>query len=134
MGRIGLTLFGSYKSVIKKYVEFNGRLSRKGYWYFVIANILVSIIITLAWITFTASYEELSQTSNLNDFDIEYYYSLFILIPSIAASVRRLHDTNRSGWYILLNLIPVIGNIIFLILLLERGGQESNNYGPVPQE
>lgn len=61
-------------------------------------------------------------------------YSLAILVPSLAAMVRRLHDIGKSGWNVLLSLIPLVGSIVLLVFLFQRGDQEDNKYGAVPNE
>ena len=60
-------------------------------------------------------------------------YSLAVLVPSLAVSVRRLHDTGRSGWWILICLVPVIGALYFLYLTILEGQQGTNEYGPNPE-
>ena len=59
-------------------------------------------------------------------------YLLFSFIPSLAVGVRRLHDTGRTGWWFLINLIPIIGGIWFLVLTLLEGDRDDNQYGPSP--
>jgi uncharacterized membrane protein YhaH (DUF805 family) len=127
-----ITLFGSYSSVLKKYAEFSGRLSRKGYWYFVLANFLVATAISLVEyiIRGMPSYSSYYETTLV----LPSIYSLLILIPSLAAMVRRLHDIGKSGWNILLSLIPLVGSIVLLVFLFQRGDQEDNKYGAVPNE
>lgn len=61
-------------------------------------------------------------------------YSLAVLIPGIAVSVRRLHDTNRSGWWLLIGLVPFIGAIVLLIFMLQDGQPGDNRYGPNPKD
>ena len=60
-------------------------------------------------------------------------YPLAVLIPGFAVSVRRLHDTGRNGWWLLVNLVPVIGAIIFLYFMVIDGDSETNEYGPSPK-
>ena len=60
-------------------------------------------------------------------------YSLAVLIPSIAVSVRRLHDTNHSGWWLLINLLPLIGTIILVFFLVRDSQPGQNQYGPNPK-
>ena len=64
---------------------------------------------------------------------IYWLYTLFVLIPSIAVGVRRLHDTNRSGWMLLILLIPIIGTFWILVLTLLKGNESENKYGAVPE-
>ena len=127
-----ITLFGSYSSVLKKYADFNGRLSRKGYWYFVLANSLVAMAISLVEYVIRGmpSYSPYYETTLI----LPSIYSLVVLIPSLAAMVRRLHDIGKSGWNTLLFLIPFVGPIVLLVFLFQRGEQEDNKYGAVPNE
>jgi len=127
----GVTLISAYEAVWKKYTDFNGRLSRKGYWYFAIVNILISF--SLAFLDrlifkgeLNSSYGSLAPLSSI--------YSLVMLVPLLAAQTRRLHDRNRSGWFLLLVLIPIVGQIIVLVFLLQKGNQTKNDYGPVSHE
>jgi len=124
-----ITIFGSYSSVLKKYADFNGRLSRKGYWYFVLANFLVATAITLVEYIIRGMPSSYETTLILPSI-----YSLAIFIPSLAAMVRRLHDIGKSGWNALISLIPLVGSIILLVFLFQRGDQEENKYGAVPNE
>lgn len=132
---MSITVFGSYKSVLKKFADFDGRLSRRGYWYFVLANIIVILLISILMFIVKNSSEELNGSYN-NDIStiVMNLYTLVIFLPALAAQVRRLHDTDRSGWFVLLHLLVGIGSIILLVFYLQRGKQESNEYGPVPQE
>ena len=127
-----ITIFGSYSSVLKKYADFNGRLSRKGYWYFVLANSLVAMAISLVEYVIRGmpSYSPYYETTLI----LPSIYSLVVLIPSLAAMVRRLHDIGKSGWNTLLFLIPFVGPIVLLVFLFQRGEQEDNKYGAVPNE
>ena len=116
-----------YIEVIKKYAVFNGRARRKEYWYFFLFNILISFLIAFA--------EAL--IGNL-DPDTGYgllsaIYTLALLIPGIAVSIRRLHDTNRSGWWLLIALIPLIGAIVLLVFFASDSKSDENKYGISPK-
>ncbi len=106
---------------LQKYAEFNGRSRRSEYWYFVLFNILISVVIYLidaAIISFGL---------------LGILYSLAILIPGIAVSIRRLHDTGRSGWNLLLALIPLIGAVILIVFMLQDSTEGQNEYGVCPK-
>lgn len=127
-----MSMHQAYKNVWKKYVEFKGRLSRRGFWYFVLYNVLVGFVIWAVGLTIL----ELSEGAvNINDGEVlNKLYSLVMFLPSLAASTRRLHDSNKSGWFNLLVLIPVVGQIILIVLLLQEGDKKENDYGPVSHE
>lgn len=102
-----------YLQVLKNYAVFNGRARRSEYWYFTLFTIIISIALTLSdvWL----------KTGYLNNI-----YSLAVLVPSIAVSIRRMHDLNKSGWYI---LIPIYN----LILACTAGTEGPNDYGNDPK-
>ena len=117
-----------YLEALKKYAVFSGRSRRKEYWYFVLFNIIVAIV--LAGID--ALLGTFSSSSNIGL--LSGIYSLAILIPSLAVTVRSLHDIDRSGWWIFINLIPLIGSIVLLVFAVMDGTPGSNRYGPNPKE
>ena len=117
-----------YVEVLKKYAVFSGRASRKEFWYFVLLNILAYYLL---WIVDVV----IGWPDSREEGYIGVLGSIFtvaILIPTVAVSVRRLHDTNRSGWWFLLGLIPLIG-IIFLVFMVQDSQSGENQYGPNPK-
>lgn len=117
-----------YLSVLKKYVVFSGRARRKEYWMFYLINILISLLLgVVAGIIAGASGRD--GPADL----ILWVYTLAILLPSLGVTVRRLHDTGRSGWWLLIGLIPVIGAIVLLVFTLLDGQPGQNEYGPDPK-
>ncbi len=109
-----------YLAVLKKYAVFSGRARRKEYWMFFLFNIIIAF--TLAFVEgFLGSLGIISML-----------YGLAVLIPGIAVSVRRLHDTGRSGWWLLISLIPLIGTIVLIIFMVQEG-KEENDFGPNPK-
>ena len=117
-----------YLGVLKKYVVFEGRARRKEYWFFVLFNVLISMgLAIIDRLTGTVDPETgLGVLSGL--------YALGVMLPGMAVSVRRLHDTGRCGWWLLITLIPVLGALIFLYFLVLDGDAESNEYGPSPKD
>ena len=113
-----------YIAALKKYAVFSGRARRKEYWMFVLFNVLISIGFTMLDGMLGTLTESGGMLSNL--------YSLAILVPGIAVSVRRLHDTGRSGWFLLLGLIPCIGALVLLFFMIEDSNG-SNQYGDPPK-
>ena len=117
-----------YFHVLKKYAEFSGRARRKEYWYFFLFNSIIHFMLAVIDVitgTFNAEVN-IGLLSGL--------YSLAVFIPSLAVSVRRLHDTNRSGWWLLISLIPVIGIIGLFIFMVQDSTPGENRYGPNPKE
>lgn len=115
-----------YYEVFKKYAVFDGRARRKEYWLFTLFNLLMSL--TLAGLDVEMGLASRSGYGLLSSL-----YSLVVFIPSLAVTVRRLHDTNRSGWWIFLSLIPCIGGIVLLVFLVEDSQPGDNQYGPDPK-
>lgn len=110
-----------YVGVIKKYAVFSGRSRRKEYWMFTLINIIIFIVI--------AAIEGFAGSPGI----IATIYYLAVLIPSLAVGIRRLHDTGRSAWWLLIGLIPFIGGIIFIIILVLDSQPGENKYGPNPK-
>ncbi|ANJ67332.1 hypothetical protein A9404_08010 [Halothiobacillus diazotrophicus] len=113
-----------YLDVLKQYAVFNGRARRAEYWYFVLFNLIISIVLGIV--------DGMLGSSGVGL--LGGLYSLAVLIPSLAVSVRRLHDTNRSGWWLLLLLIPLIGFIVILIFMVQDSTPGENTYGSNPKE
>ena len=117
-------LIQNYIGVIKKYVVFDGRARRREFWMFVLANFLVGIVFSiLGSIPFIGKLF----------FVLSVIYSLAILLPGIAAGARRLHDTNRTALFLLLGLIPIVGEIILIVFFVQEGTPGENQYGPNPK-
>lgn len=118
-----------YLEVFRKYAVFEGRARRKEFWYFILFNIIVMIILTImdkGLGTFTV-------TSHNNFIGLlTSIYTLFAFIPSISVTVRRLHDTDRSGWWFFIIFIPIIGSIVLFIFEVLRGTIGPNKYGVDP--
>ncbi len=110
-----------YIEVLKKYVVFSGRARRKEYWMFT----LISTIITVA----LAFIDDSSGTDGL----IGLAYTLAVFLPSLGVAVRRLHDTDRTGWWVLIGLIPLVGLIVLIIFFVQDSNPEENAYGPNPK-
>jgi len=114
-------------TAMKKYAVFNGRARRKEYWMFTLFNVIFSIVaIVLDNILGTAS----------EDLGYGLIYGLFglaIIIPTLAITVRRLHDIGKSGWWILISLIPIIGGIWLFVLTVTDSQPGDNQYGANPK-
>ncbi len=109
-----------YLLAFKNYLGFHGRSRRKEFWMFVLFDTLIRIVLGLV--------EHRLQISFLSPI-----YSLVVFLPYVGVSMRRLHDTERSGWWLLLSLIPVIGTLVLLFFMVLEGTQGDNAYGPNPK-
>lgn len=116
-----------YLKVLKNYVGFSGRARRKEYWMFVLFNMLVSIGLMIVD-GVTGTYNVEAGWGLLSGI-----YTLAVLIPSIAVSVRRLHDRDKSGWWLLLLLVPLIGAIVILVWFVMDGDRSDNSFGADPK-
>lgn len=104
---------------LKNYVNFEGRANRKEFWYAFLFSFIISFI--LGWFGKTGTI-------------LSCIWSLAILLPTLGVGARRLHDINKSGWLLLLALIPLIGEIILIIWWAKEGDNAENQYGPVPED
>ncbi|MFI8236139.1 DUF805 domain-containing protein [Streptomyces sp. NPDC085866] len=109
-----------YVDVLKKYAVFSGRARRQEYWMFFLFNLIISIVLTVV---------DRAIGSNV----ISLIYTLAVLLPGLGVTIRRLHDTGRSGWWIFISLIPLVGTIILIVFLATEGKAEQNQYGPNPK-
>ncbi|MDC6351043.1 DUF805 domain-containing protein [Zeaxanthinibacter sp. PT1] len=116
-----------YLKVISQYTDFTGRARRMEYWMFVLFHFIFSVLAVaidnLLGITFG---------------DIPYgwlflAYALFSLLPGLAVQVRRLHDSGRSGWWILIGFVPLVGGLVLLVFYLLDSEDGPNDYGPNPK-
>lgn len=116
-----------YLKVLKNYAVFRGRARRKEYWYFILFNFIISLAL-------------LAVDYGLGFFDpetglspLEGIYSLAVLLPALAVSVRRLHDTEHSGWWLLIGFIPIVGALVLLVFFVQDGTPGDNRFGPNPK-
>ncbi|MFE5562589.1 DUF805 domain-containing protein [Streptomyces sp. NPDC056544] len=110
-----------YTDVLKKYAVFSGRARRQEYWMFFLFNLAAAIILLVV-------------DGVLGTYPLLYsLYVLAILLPALGLTIRRLHDTGKSGWWIFINLVPVVGFIWFIVLLATAGQTQQNQYGPDPK-
>ena len=110
-----------YLKVVKdNYANFNGRASRQEYWMFYLFNMIffigLIVIKTVLGVAF-----------------LSMIYSLAVFIPGLSAGIRRLHDVNKSGWFLLISLIPLVGGIWLIVLLASKSNPGENQYGAEPK-
>ena len=110
-----------YLAVLKNYTGFSGRASRTEFWMFALVNFLVVLAL---WILYAVAHA-------LGFLLV--VYELGVLLPGLAVGFRRLHDTNRSAWWLLIDLIPLIGAIVLLVFFCTDSSPADNQYGPNPK-
>ncbi len=116
-----------YLKVLKQYADFEGRARRMEYWMFALINVIIALL--LYSILFVGIFTESTFLSSIGGI-LYLVYILAVFLPGLGVSVRRLHDTNKSGWMILIALIPIIGAIWLIILYATEGDKGDNPYGP----
>ncbi len=114
-----------YLEALKKYAVFSGRARRTEYWMFYIFYIIFAVVLFIIDNILGIGGEDGGLLSGL--------FVLAMVIPSIAVTFRRLHDTDRSGWWLLIGLVPLIGGIILLVFTLQDSQSGENHYGPNPK-
>jgi uncharacterized membrane protein YhaH (DUF805 family) len=132
LSKPSISLFSFYLECLRKYAIFTGRASRKEFWAFMLFYISFIVLFALA-IAYLGAL-----TGGLHNSNIASLLGIVIglwfvahLVPHIAVTVRRLHDTNRSGWWYLISFVP-LGGLVMLVFLLDRGGAHDNRFGPPP--
>jgi len=115
-----------YIQVLKKYADFSGRASRREYWWFVLFSTLASLILAVVD-SALGTFNDQAGMGMLGGL-----YALLVLLPTIGVQVRRLHDVDRSGWWLLLYLVPLLGMIVILVFACMKGTPGSNRFGLNP--
>lgn len=114
-----------YLEALQKYAQFSGRARRREYWGFAVMHALVYVaLLVIDWML------------GMSEGDMGLLSGLYLLgtaLPGLAVTIRRLHDTGRSGWWFLISFVPLIGFIAMLIFLLQDSDQGANVYGPSPK-
>jgi uncharacterized membrane protein YhaH (DUF805 family) len=125
-----------YLQVLKNYTVFSGRARRKEYWMFALFNLIFFIVAMIIDNVLGTTFKFNSPYGS-HSLPYGYFYLLYalaVLIPGLAVAVRRLHDVGKSGWMILIALIPIIGAIWLFVLMVTNSDTGVNQYGPNPKE
>jgi uncharacterized membrane protein YhaH (DUF805 family) len=117
-----------YLKVLRQYSDFSGRARRTEFWMFTLFNVVVAVV--LALIDTYLIGPELAGGYGLAGI----IYAVITLVPSLAVGARRLHDTNRSGWWQLIAIVPIIGWIVLIVFWALDGVRGANQHGPNPKE
>src|SRR3954451_13593668 len=117
----GMSWLEWYPTVLRRDAVFDGRASRPEFWWFQLVNAIVVVVLYIILAAAGASRA------------IADLYQLAVLLPSIGVQIRRLHDIDRSGWWILFGFVPIIGWIMMIVWLARQGTPGPNRYGPSPR-
>ncbi len=109
-----------FLKAVRQYADFNGRARRTEYWFYILFYILFAIALSFVDAALTAGV-------------LSTLYALALMVPSLAVLVRRLHDTDRSGWWILIGFVPVIGLLVLLVFACMDSSPGDNRFGPSPK-
>jgi uncharacterized membrane protein YhaH (DUF805 family) len=119
-----MSMIDAVRSALSKYATFSGRARRSEYWWFVLFNIIVSV---LALAVDSALGTEPGRTGLVGSI-----VALALLLPGLAVTARRLHDTGRTAWWMLIALVPVVGAIVLLVFTVQDS-QGPNAWGDSPK-
>lgn len=114
-----------YLRVLRNYVTFSGRARRREYWMFVLISMLIGVALT-----FVETGGKMPRADQYTLLPTLYYLAVFL--PGLAVAVRRLHDTGRSGWWLLIGIIPFVGSLVLLVFMC-LDSEAENEYGPNPK-
>ena len=109
------------RALTLNYCNFNGRASRSEYWWYILFTFALGVLVSVVF-----SFSGTLQTV------VSSVVNLALLLPGLGLAVRRLHDINKSGWFLLLALIPIVGAIILIIWFAKESDPQANQYGEVP--
>jgi uncharacterized membrane protein YhaH (DUF805 family) len=124
-----------YLKVLKEYANFSGRARRTEFWMFTLFSAIASIVLGLLDTLFgTATVYGNGTVVTFTPGILQGIYALAVLIPTLAVTVRRLHDTDRTGWWLLIGLIPIVGGIVLLVFMCLDGTRGPNRYGVDPKQ
>jgi len=129
-----MTFLESIQTCFSKYVVWKGRAQRSEFWWFVLfawaTSIVLSIVDSIAF--GVTAVTENGFTSSTNTPIFSGLFALIIFLPFLSVVVRRLHDTNKSGWWYWIGLIPLVGAIILIVFMASKGTEGTNSYGLDP--
>lgn len=127
-----------YIYALRRYGDFSSRSRRREYWTFVLLNSLITIILYIPIIILALSgMDDRGSVAGILAFlciAVLVIFSLGTIVPALAVSVRRMHDLDKSGWWVLVSLVPLVGPWVYLYLTLKDGTPDSNRYGASPKD
>jgi len=131
-----MSFFAAIGSALGRYAVFSGRARRSEYWWFVVFTTLVGVAADIADAVLGTTFERTTDGIDawLPSFGlVGTVVNLLLFLPSLAVGVRRLHDTDRSGWWLLIGLVPIVGAIVLLVFFVLDSTPGTNSYGNDPK-
>lgn len=129
-----MSFIESIKTVLSKYVDFTGRARRSEYWWFVLFFMIGNLVLGMvdSFLFGTTVVTDTSVSASTDTPILSGIFGLAMLLPSIAVGVRRLHDIDKSGWWLLVSFIPLIGAIVLIVWFATGGTRGPNRFGADP--
>ena len=124
-----MNMITAVKTVLGKYATFEGRAARPEYWWWILAMVILFTILGVIDGAFIAPLMGMEPFQKDAAQPLSLLVSLGLLLPNLALAVRRLHDTDRSGWWLLIGLIPIVGSLVLLVFYILPGTQGQNRFG-----
>ncbi len=124
-----MNMITAVKTVLGKYATFEGRAARPEYWWWILAMVILFAILGVVDGAFIAPLMGFEPFQKEAGQPLSLLASLGLLLPNLALAVRRLHDTDRSGWWLLIGLIPIVGSLVLLVFYILPGTQGQNRFG-----
>ena len=121
---------------LKRYADFSGRSRRKEYWMFILGVTVVALLLGILAVLLGGGLSASAESGGILAGPFMIVFAIFwlgLIVPSIAVQVRRFHDQDKSGWFVLLNLIPYVGGLIVLVFMFLEGTRGPNRFGPDPK-
>ena len=125
-----MELMTAVQTVLRKYVDFSGRANRPEYWWWVLALVIATIVVAIVEGVILAPMLGFEVFASEAGQPLQLLLSLAAFLPSLAVAVRRLHDVDRSGWWYLIVLVPLVVFLVLLYWFVQPGTEGGNQFGP----
>ena len=119
---------------LKRYADFEGRSRRKEYWMFTLLSLIIYVVVGLLFVAAGSIDDNFNSPFSIILLILAAAIVLALIVPSIAVSVRRFHDQDKSGWFYLLNFVPYVGGIIVMVFMCLEGTRGPNRFGADPKQ
>jgi uncharacterized membrane protein YhaH (DUF805 family) len=129
-GKTGMNFQDAVKSGYQNYVTFSGRASRSAFWWWVLFQIVASVVIALIFGGGRMGMDQGSMQMHYQGGVVANLWALANLLPGISVGIRRLHDIDKSGWWSLIVLVPLVGWIVLVVWYCQKGTPGANRFGP----